>query len=282
MKHGNDWLSAYGPWALITGASDGIGQAFARTLAEAGFNLIVVARRKHRLEELAKELQERFDTSTEVFEADLADDGQVARVIEATRGIDIGLLVASAGFGTSGSFIGTTAEDELGMLDVNCRAVLSMTHEFSQRFSQRGRGGIVLLSSIVAFQGVPQSANYAATKAYVQSLAEGLHADLKPFGVDIIAAAPGPIRSGFADRADMQMGAAQDAADVPRATLQALGRKTTVRPGVFSKLLGFSLSTLPRWGRTRVMSLIMSGMTKHQEKAHVAPGSATKRRASGS
>ena len=141
-----------------------------------------------------------------------------------------------------------------------------MSQEFAKRFAQRGRGGIVFLSSIVAFQGVPRSANYAATKAYIQSLAEGLHVELKPLGVDVIAAAPGPVRSGFAQRADLQMGSAQDAADVPAVTMSALGRRTTVRPGVLSKLLGFALSTLPRWGRVRMMSLIMGGMTKHHKE----------------
>ncbi|MDJ0711716.1 MAG: SDR family oxidoreductase [Woeseiaceae bacterium] len=269
MRRGKKWLRSYGPWALVTGASDGIGREFARTLAEAGFDLILVARRKDRLEELAQELAERFDATTRVIEADLADAEHVARVIETTRSIDIGLLVASAGFGTSGSLIDTPVEDELSMLDVNCRAVLSLSHEFADRFVRQGRGGLVLLSSIVAFQGVPRSANYAATKAYVQSLAEGLRVELKPLGVDVIAAAPGPVSSGFAKRANMQMGAAQNAADVPAATMSSLGRRTTVRPGRLSKLLGFALSTLPRWGRVRVMTLIMGGMTKHQEDPSV-------------
>ena len=269
MKQGKKWFASYGPWALVTGASDGIGREFARTLAEAGFDLILVARRHKRLEELAQELAERFDTDCRLFAADLADAGHVARVIETTRGIDIGLLVASAGFGTSGALIDTPVEDELNMLDVNCRAVLSLSHEFAKRFAKQGRGGLVLLSSIVAFQGVPRSANYAATKAYVQSLAEALQVELKAFGVDVVAAAPGPVRSGFAQRADMQMGTAQDAADVPVATMSALGRRTTVRPGWLSKLLAISLGTLPRWGRVRVMSMIMGGTTKHHEKQSV-------------
>ncbi len=264
MLNSNSLLASYGPCAMITGASDGIGKEFARTLASIGFDLILVARRVDRLEDLSSELSRRYKTRCRVIEADLEKNDQISHVLALTQNADIGLFVASAGFGTSGSFLDTPLADESGMLDVNCRAVLSMSHSLAARFVERGRGGIVFLSSIVAFQGVPRSANYAATKAYIQSLAEGLHVELKPLGVDVIAAAPGPINSGFSERAGMDMGSAQDPADVPGATLRALGKQVTVRPGVLSKLLGYSLNTLPRWGRVKAMTAIMGGMTKHQ------------------
>jgi uncharacterized protein len=111
---------------------------------------------------------------------------------------------------------------------------------------------------------VPWSANYAATKAYVQTLAEALHLELAPAGVDVLVSAPGPVATGFARRANLMMGKALRSSDVARATLEALGRGTTVRPGWLSKLLGYSLAMLPRSGRVRVMSLVMGGMTKHQ------------------
>lgn len=100
---------------------------------------------------------------------------------------------------------GVPVEPELDMIDVNCRAVAALTHAFGQRFAARGKGGIVLMSSLVAFQGVAHAANYAATKAYVQSLAEGLRTELAPLGVAVVACAPGPIASGFAARASMVM-----------------------------------------------------------------------------
>lgn len=150
------------------------------------------------------------------------------------------------------------------MVDVNCRAVAALAHAFGRTLAERGRGGLVLMSSLVAFQGVPRAANYAATKAYVQSLAEGLHTELAPFGVDVIASAPGPVHSGFARRAGMVMGLAAQPAVVAEATLRALGRRTTVRPGLLSKLLELSLAVLPRWGRVRMMAKVMGGMTKHR------------------
>jgi len=155
-------------------------------------------------------------------------------------------------------------ERELNMLDVNCRAVVMMSHAYGHRFAEKGRGGIILLSSLVAFQGVPYSAHYAATKAYIQSLAEGLHQELAPKGVHVLASAPGPIDSGFATRADMQMNMSLTPSVVAEETLISLGRKMTVRPGWLSKMLIGGLSMMPRFMRVRVMEQIMKGMTKHQ------------------
>ncbi len=160
-------------------------------------------------------------------------------------------------------FLRADAERECEMLDVNCCAVLLQSLHFGRRFAERGRGGIVLIGSLVGFQGTPLAAHYAATKAYVQTLAEALHVELAPLGVDVLASAPGPVHSGFAARAGMVMGAAAQPADVARATLDALGRKMTVVPGSLSKALTYSLLPLPRRGRVRIMRRVMAGMTKH-------------------
>jgi hypothetical protein len=257
----------YGPWAVVTGASDGIGREFARSLAEAGIDLVLVARRGDVLAALAAELGRTHGTKTRVLALDLAQPGEVVELGHATSDLDIGLLVAAAGFGTSGRFVDAPLVEELAMLDVNCRAVAALAHEFGRRFVARGRGGLVLLSSLLAFQGVPRAANYAATKAYVQSLAEGLRLELAADGVDVIAAAPGPIHSGFAARAAMTMGKAATPAAVARGTLAALGRRGTVRPGWLAKALEASLALLPRWGRARALGRVMRGMTR----ARLAP-----------
>jgi len=189
---------------------------------------------------------------------------RVAAPVGRTRllGLDVGLFVAAAGFGTTGPFIDSNLDDELAMIDVNCRAVVGLTHGFARRLARRGAGGIVLFGSLVGFQGVPQTANYAATKAFVQSFAEGLRLELKPTGVEVLATAPGPTHSGFAAHASMTMSSAADPDVVARSTLRSLGRRSsTVRPGGLAKLLGFSLIMLPRWARVRLMGTIMSGMT---------------------
>lgn len=255
----------FGQWAVVTGASDGIGKAFAEKLAELGFSLVLVARRRDRLEQLNLELAKKFGNECKVVSADLASPTGVDLVIEQTQNLDVGLLVGAAGYGTSGAFVDANLQDELAMIDVNCRAVVQLAHHFANRFKIRGRGGLVLMSSIVAFQGVPRATNYAATKAFIQSFAEGLRVELRPHNVDVLAVAPGPIRSGFEQRANMKMNKAQTPDVVAKGALAALGKRTTTRPGWLSKFLGYSLSTAPRWGRVKMMAAIMGGMTKHQK-----------------
>lgn len=258
------WEEHYGPWALVTGASDGIGRAMALEAAERGLDLVLVARRQERLEALVSEIERRYGRKTKVMPTDLADRSAVATLMDAVAGLDIGLVAACAGFGTSGRFLDADPAGELGMLEVNCASVLVMTQVFAKRLAERGRGGIVLMSSLVAYQGVPHAAHYAATKAYIQVLAEGLRAELRASGVDVLASAPGPVASGFANRADMKMGRAEKPETVARQTLEALGRQTTVWPGPLSKLLIGSLATLPRFARIAIMGAIMGGMTRHQ------------------
>ncbi len=254
----------YGPWAVVTGASDGIGREFARVIAEQGINLILVARREAALRDLAADLSTRSGVDTIILPCDLCDSDAVRNLLDRIGSRDVGLLVAAAGFGTSGPFIDSDPQSELAMVDLNCRSVVEVVRSVSPLLVKRGRGGIVLMSSLLAFQGVPRSASYAATKAFIQTFAEGLAVELRPLGIHLASCAPGPIASGFAARANMRMSMYQGPEVVARETLKALGRSVTVRPGWLSKLLELSLAALPRRARVRIMGTIMSGMTKHQ------------------
>jgi short-subunit dehydrogenase len=184
-------------------------------------------------------------------------------MVDAIRELDIGILVASAGFGTSGSFLASLLEVEREMLQVNCGAVMELMHIFGKRFQKRThhRSAIVLMSSIVAFQGVAGAAQYAATKAYIQSLGEGLRAEFANCNIDLLTIAPGPVASEFGTRAGMTMARAASAKSVAAETIAALGISAFVRPGFLSKVMGYSLATLPRPIRVSIMSQIMSGMT---------------------
>jgi uncharacterized protein len=256
----------YGPWAIVTGASSGIGREIAFRLAASGLNVVLVARNQEALERIAADLSTQYGVETNVIAADLSEQEAIERIEGSTRQLDVGMIVLAAGFGTSGLFLDAALEQELEMLNVNCRALMLLSWHFGRRFAQQRRGGIILMSSIVGFQGMPHAAHYAATKAYVQTLAEALHVELSPFGVDVLASAPGPTNSSFAARAGMQMGAALNPADVARSTLHALGRKVTVLPGSLSKLLVYALAPLPRLMRVRIMGQVMRGMTKHQQR----------------
>lgn len=259
----------YGPWAVVTGATSGIGEAVARALAEDGLNVVLASRRREQLVTLAGELRAQHGVETRIVATDLADRSGIASVEAAIEDLDVGLLAAAAGFGTSGAFLSADNEQELEMLDLNCRAVLLQALHFGRRFAKKGRGGIILLGSIVSYQGVPGAAHYSATKAYVQSLGEALHLELSPLGVDVIVSAPGPVHSGFAARAGMVMGSALEPHEVARGTLDALGRRGTVVPGLLSKLLTYSLAPLPRWCRSRILAIVMRGMTRHRHPSQL-------------
>jgi uncharacterized protein len=225
-----------------------------------------VARREAVLVSLAAKLSQAHGVQCRVLALDLSSLAASQQLADATDDLDVGLLVAAAGFGTSGLLLDGALADEAEMVDLNCRAVTSQAWHFGQRLARRGRGGMVFMSSLLAFHGTPRAAHDAATKAYVQTLAEGLRVEWAPLGVDVIASAPGPVSTGFASRANMRMAQALPAEVVARVTLRSLGRKTTVRPGWLSKLLGWSLALLPRWGQVLVITQVMKGMTAHQAR----------------
>ena len=254
------WRERYGPWALVTGASSGIGREFATALAERGINVILIARRKARIEELSEQLTQKYSIESRCIGVDLSERDAVHKIERNTGNLDIGLIVANAGFGSLGASLNKKPEEELRMVDVNCRSVLDLCLSFGPKLRARGQGGVILMSSIVAFQGVALQTNYAATKAYVQSLADGLAKEWKPHGIDVLASAPGPVKTEFEKVAQMNMGKAEAPEVVARSTLNALGRKHTVRPGILAKLLGNSLSLLPRRGRSFVLGKVMEGM----------------------
>lgn len=259
-----DFKEKYGEWAVVTGASDGIGRGVALELAQRGLNVVLIARRKNLLKEIELEMRAKTRVEVKALDLDLSIPGSTDQLLDATSDLNVGLFAAIAGFGTSGEFIHSDLKSELNMIDVNCRAVVEQTHHFARRFVKQRRGGIILMGSLVGFQGVPNAANYSATKAFIQSFAEGLYFELKPFGVDVLSSAPGPVASGFASRADMVMGQAAPPEIVARGTVAALGRMVTVRPGFLSKFLGWALITLPRIIRVKLMQSIMGGMTHHK------------------
>ncbi len=253
----------YGAYAMVTGASEGIGQCFAEELAKAGMNVVLVARRQDRLDALARALEAKYKVLCPVIVADLSSAEQLDGLLEITDKLDMGLLVCNAGFGTAGNFLDAEIETEMNMLGVNGIAVTRLVHHFGRKFKNKGSGGLILLSSIVATQGVARSAHYAATKAYVHTLGEGLQQEWLGSGLDLLLAAPGPVETGFANRAGLQMSKTASPDLVARQALAALGRKKIIYPGVLAKGLALALSTVPRWLRVKIMSSVMGSMTQH-------------------
>ncbi len=253
----------YGPYALVTGASEGIGACFAEELTKAGINIVLVARRSDRLQELARSLEAQYGVLSPVLSADLSISEDVEKVFQMTDQLDLGLVVCNAGYGTAGNFLDNDLDKELNMLDVNCTAVTKMLFHMGRIFKSKGRGGVILLSSIVATQGAARSAHYAATKAYIQTLGEGLQEEWQGSGIDLLIVAPGPVSTGFATRSQMQMGQTAKPEVVARQSLKALGHQKIIHPGWLAKLRSLALSTAPRMVRVKIMSSIMGTMTKH-------------------
>ncbi|MEQ8797933.1 MAG: SDR family oxidoreductase [Salinisphaeraceae bacterium] len=248
------FIDKYGPWALVTGASAGLGAEFARQLAACGLNLVLVARRADRLDELGQRLEREFGVDTLSVALDLSRPDFMPDLEQAIGDREIGLLVNNAGFGNTGAFLKGRLEDDLRMLDVNCRAPLILTHALGNAMTQRGRGGIIMLASVAGLIPNPYFAHYAATKAWDLFLGEGLHVELKDKGVDVLSLCPGPTRTEFFDVAEVDEekwpAAARktimDADDVVAAALKGLGRRSVVIPGWPNRLLVGSTRITPR------------------------------------
>jgi short-subunit dehydrogenase len=259
----DEFVSRYGPYALVTGASEGIGASFAEELAKLGMNVVLVARREDRLHALARRLEDKYNVLCPVIKVDLSRPEELEALFQISSSIDIGLVVCNAGFGTAGYFLDSDLATEMGMFEVNCAVVTKMAHCLGHRLKLRGNGGMILLSSIVATQGAARSAHYAATKAYVHTLGEGLQQEWRDNGIDLLLVAPGPVDTGFFARSNMQPGATAKPGVVARQSLAAIGRKKIIYPGWMAKLMMVSLSTAPRWIRVKIMGAIMESMTMH-------------------
>lgn len=231
--------------ALVTGASAGIGEAFARLLADEGADLVLVARRTERLEALADELTARPDPiHVEIMTADLGDradvDRVVARLLDPTKPID--LLVNNAGFGTVGDFLDQDPDREAAMIEVNIAALHRLAHAAGTAMADRGGGGILNVSSIAGFTPSPKSATYGATKAFVTSFSEALAVELGPRNVVVSCLCPGLTRTEFHDRANYRPSALpqlfwQSAEEVAEAGLAGLAAgRVRVVPGVHNRV----------------------------------------------
>jgi uncharacterized protein len=181
----------FGPWALVTGASSGIGKEFAQQIATAGINVVLVARRESLLDEVGQGLAKDFNVQYRTVVADLSQEGFLDKLAEATNDLDIGLVVSNAGTGNPGSFIKKNRDDLLIDVRLSVTAHLELCHHFAPVLVKRGHGGILLVGAMGASHGVPYMANSGAAKAYVAALGQALHFELKDQGVHVTVLTPG-------------------------------------------------------------------------------------------
>jgi short-subunit dehydrogenase len=240
-----DFRSRYGPWALVTGASVGLGECFARALAARGLNLLLVARRPEPLEALAADLRRVHGVEVRTEAADVGRPDLLEVVDRLAAGAEIGLVIHNAAFSAVGPFLDRSLEDHMQVLDLNCRAPARLAHHLGKAMAARGRGGIVLVSSLAGGQGCPVVASYAASKAYEIVLAEGLWAELRPLGVDVLAVRAGPTRTpGFEASSPRAKVPIMEPEPVVEEALEALGGGPVVVAGRLNKVANFVMQRL--------------------------------------
>ena len=239
----------YGPWAVVTGASSGIGEQFATVLAERGINVVIAARRRDRLDRLATDLVSRCGVKVQVLELDLAVEGFLDTLLSATADKDVGLVVSNAGFGYKGLYHLQERGLLESMLNVNVHAPTLIAHGFAAKLLERGRGGLLITGSVEGFIGMPWSAGYAASKAYVHSLGEALWGELKPRGIDVLVLAPGATdteAAGLQGLDPKQFSNLMPPRDVAQMALDHLGDGPLYVPGGSNRAMVRFLTWLPR------------------------------------
>jgi short-subunit dehydrogenase len=241
----------YGPWALVAGASDGIGECFARRIAAEGVNVLLLARREALLAALASELRAKHGVEARSVVADLTASDLDARVEAATRDLDVGLLVYNAGAVHGGAaFHEQPVAHALGLVALNCTGPVLLAHRLGSRMRARGRGGIVLMGSMICFAGSALVATYSATKAFDHILAEGLWHELAPHGVDVLGAIAGATRTPAMLASSESFAAGYPGAmqpdDVARGALAFLGRGPIWIAGEANRTTAKGLSPVPR------------------------------------
>jgi short-subunit dehydrogenase len=250
---------------LITGASSGIGEVFARRLAARGRNVLLVARSEDKLITLCNELGRSNSIRAQYVALDLSLPESPARLFEeaAKRGLTIDLLVNNAGFGSFGDFAKADLARELNMIDLNVKALVELTHRFLQPMRERKQGAIINVASTAAFQGVPYMATYAATKAFVLSFSEALWEENRAFGVKVIALCPGVTETNFFEAARGEKPparASQTPEEVVDTALRGLARgKSHVISGWINRVLTESERLAPRSLVTRMAGRMMRG-----------------------
>ncbi len=250
----------YGRYALVTGASSGIGVEFARQLAAKKLNLVLVARRKERLDNLARELQDQYRVEVKTIAVDLTANDFMATIAKTTATLEVGLLVSNAGMMYIGNYLDNPLAADLQMIDLNIKAPAILTHHFAKKMVGRKKGGLIYTASMLGYMGTPYATTYAGTKAHEIVKGEGLAYELKDKGIDVLVLNPG--------LTDTEMTADNDFSVMPmklmrpdivaRTAVEALGRKVLVTPGMMNRMMvGMSKRMMSRQMNTKMFGKLM-------------------------
>jgi short-subunit dehydrogenase len=230
-SHAQTLHDRYGDWALVTGASAGLGAEFARALARQGVSCVLTARREDRLLALAGELEKTYNVETRTVAVDLAEPAGAARLVETLGDLEISILVNNAGLGYAGRFENQDLAKLESLVQVNCTAPMVLTHALVPGMRARGRGAVIITGSVAGRQPLPLHGIYAATKAFDLFLGEALWGELRGSGVDVVVLEPGSTETEFQEVAGEIAHAGESAADIVLVALEALGRQPSVISG---------------------------------------------------
>jgi len=244
---GKAFQQRYGPWAVIAGGSDGIGAAYASELAARGQNVALVARRPEVLARKAAEVADAHGVETRAISADLTAAGVAARIARETADLDVGLFVYNAGSNkVPARFLDQPVDEAVFLVDRNCRTPLELTHHYAARMQERGRGGLILMSSMACLSGCSYQSVYSATKAFDLILAEGLWHELAPQGVDVLGVLAGATRTESVLPGSDRFADAMDPAEVAAGALDHLGKGPNWIPGDANRTAARGIWPTPR------------------------------------
>ena len=266
MSRSQTFRDRYGPWALVTGAARGMGAEFARQIAGRGVNIVLVDMLADELAQTAEKIQRDSGRETKTIAVDLSLPESADTIMQQTEALEVGLLVSNAAFSPIGLFIDSSLEDKLRTVAVNIEIPLILVHNFAERMVARKRGGIIMLSSASAVQGTAYVANYAATKAYNLILAEGLWAEMREHGVDVLGFMPGTTRTPGLESSKPHLERARlvhvmEIEPTVSEALNALGKRPSHTAGMINRWTAFlTQRLLPRKWAIRIVAKTMRDM----------------------
>jgi short-subunit dehydrogenase len=262
-SNGTSFAERYGPWALVTGASRGLGAEFARQLAAKGLNLVLAARTENQLKDLALALEREYNITAKVIVIDLSREDLLDPIRKTTDSLEIGLLVNNAGLSTVGPFLDMSPDYLLSQFHTNARAALILTRHFGEKMAAQGRGGIIFLSSGSALHGSKFCANYCGTKAYNLMLAEALWVEWKPLGVDALGLIVGLTRTPGMEANKPKLNSSVPLGQpdtVVRYALKMLGKKPSAADGIRNRLGHIIFNLVPRSSSASILGKSMDAM----------------------
>jgi short-subunit dehydrogenase len=261
-------LEKYGKWAIITGASSGIGKAFAYDVAKMNTNVILVSNEKEELDAICTDIIKTLGVSAISCCVDLSEKSSYQKVKEVSNGKEIGLLINDASYGIHGKFEECKLDDYYNLINVNINAYVALTHEFLPNMVARKKGAVIMVSSLNAFSPIAESAVYTATKAFELYFGGALWQEMKGNNIDVLVVMPGPTRTGFQERAGTKVNVmALTPEDLVKGVWPCLGKKMVYIPGLYNKLISFIGSNIDMEKRVMLASKIYKLMLHEKPDA---------------